>query len=92
MAWRCSSTKRRTIGVAIREVKKITVNPLLKTAGGALTDSRKHAMVAVTATEFAKSFGRYEEEARRGPVAITRYGRVSGCFVSAREYEGCGPS
>lgn len=44
-------------------------------------------MVAITATEFAKSFGRYKEEAQREPVAITSYGRVSGYFVSAREYE-----
>jgi PHD/YefM family antitoxin component YafN of YafNO toxin-antitoxin module len=44
-------------------------------------------MVAITATEFAKSFGRYKEEAQREPVAITSYGRISGYFVSAREYE-----
>jgi PHD/YefM family antitoxin component YafN of YafNO toxin-antitoxin module len=44
-------------------------------------------MTAVTATEFAKAFGRYKEEAQRAPVAITSYGRVSGYFVSAREYE-----
>jgi PHD/YefM family antitoxin component YafN of YafNO toxin-antitoxin module len=45
------------------------------------------AMAAITATEFAKSFGRYKEEAQREPVAITSYGRVSGYFVSAHEYE-----
>ena len=45
------------------------------------------AMTAVTATEFAKSFGRYKEEAQREPVAITSYGRVSGYFVSAREFD-----
>ena len=44
-------------------------------------------MTAVTATEFAKDFGRYKEEAQRAPVAITSCGRVSGYFVSAREYE-----
>ena len=44
-------------------------------------------MNAITATEFAKSFGRYKEEAQREPVAITSYGRISGYFVSAREYE-----
>lgn len=44
-------------------------------------------MVAITATEFAKSFGRYKEEAQREPVAITSYGRISGYFVSAQEYE-----
>lgn len=44
-------------------------------------------MTAVTATEFAKAFGRYKEVAQHEPVAITGYGRVSGYFVSAREYE-----
>ncbi len=43
-------------------------------------------MVSTTATEFAKRFGRYKEEAQREPVAITSHGRVSGYFVSAREY------
>ena len=44
-------------------------------------------MTAVTATEFAKSFGRYKEEAQHKPIAITSYGRVSGYFISAREFE-----
>lgn len=44
-------------------------------------------MAAVTATEFAKAFGRFKEEAQREPVAITSYGRISGYFVSAHEYE-----
>jgi PHD/YefM family antitoxin component YafN of YafNO toxin-antitoxin module len=44
-------------------------------------------MAAISATEFAKSFGRYKEEAQREPVAITSYGRISGYFVSAHEYE-----
>jgi PHD/YefM family antitoxin component YafN of YafNO toxin-antitoxin module len=43
-------------------------------------------MTAVTATEFAREFGRYKEEAQREPVAITTYGRVSGYFVSTHEY------
>lgn len=43
-------------------------------------------MVAVTATEFAKNFGRYKEEAQREPVAITSHGRMSGYFVSAHAY------
>jgi len=43
-------------------------------------------MVATTATEFAKRFGRYKEQAQREPVAITSHGRVSGYFVSAQEY------
>lgn len=44
-------------------------------------------MTEVTATEFARSFGRYKEEAQREAVAITSYGRISGYFVSAQEYE-----
>ena len=44
-------------------------------------------MSAVTATEFAKTFGRYKEEAQREPIAITSHGRVSGYFISAREFE-----
>ena len=43
-------------------------------------------MVQVTATEFAKNFGRYREEAQREPVAITSHGRTSGYFVSAHEF------
>ncbi len=43
-------------------------------------------MVRVTATEFAKNFGRYREAAQREPVAITSHGRTSGCFVSAQEF------
>ena len=43
-------------------------------------------MVATTATEFAKRFGRYKEEAQHEPVAITSHGRISGYFVSAHEY------
>lgn len=43
-------------------------------------------MIAVSATDFAKEFGRYKEEAQRQPIAITTHGRVSGYFVSAGEY------
>ena len=44
-------------------------------------------MTVVTATEFAKGFGHYKEEAQHKPIAITSYGRVSGYFISAREFE-----
>lgn len=43
-------------------------------------------MNAITASEFAKNFGRYKEEAQREPIAITSYGRLSGYFLSAHEY------
>lgn len=49
--------------------------------------AEQSAMTAVTATDFAKSFGRYKEEAQREPVAITSHGRISGYFVSEREYK-----
>jgi len=44
-------------------------------------------MIKVTATEFAKNFGRYKEHAQREPVAITSHGRTSGFFIAADEYE-----
>ena len=44
-------------------------------------------MVAITATEFAKNFGRYKEEAQRAPIEITSYGRTSGYFLSSHAYE-----
>jgi hypothetical protein len=43
-------------------------------------------MAVVTASEFAKNFGRYKEEAQRGPIAITSYGRTSGYFLSSHEF------
>lgn len=44
-------------------------------------------MYAITASEFAKNFGKYKEEAQREPIAITSYGRLSGYFLSAHEYK-----
>lgn len=44
-------------------------------------------MIEVTATEFARNFGRYKEAAQREPVAITSHGRTSGYFVAAAEFE-----
>ena len=43
-------------------------------------------MHAVTPAAFAQSFGRYKEEAQREPIAITSDGRISGYFVSEREF------
>ena len=43
-------------------------------------------MVQVTATEFAKNFGRYRGGAQGERVAITSHGRTSGYFVSAHEF------
>jgi PHD/YefM family antitoxin component YafN of YafNO toxin-antitoxin module len=43
-------------------------------------------MANVTATGFAKNFGRYREAAQREPIAITSHGRISGYFISPHEY------
>lgn len=44
-------------------------------------------MTQVAATEFARNFGRYREEAQRAPVAVVAHNRVTGYFVSARDYD-----
>ncbi|MWC42427.1 type II toxin-antitoxin system Phd/YefM family antitoxin, partial [Sphingomonas carotinifaciens] len=44
-------------------------------------------MTQVAATEFARNFGRYREEAQREPVAVVTHNRVTGYFVSARDYD-----
>lgn len=42
-------------------------------------------MTQVAATEFARNFGRYREEAQREPVALVAHNRVTGYFVPARD-------
>lgn len=42
----------------------------------------------ITATEFAKNFGLYREVAQREPVAVMNHNRITGYFVSAKEFEG----
>lgn len=44
-------------------------------------------MTQVSATEFARNFGRYREEAQREAVAVVTHNRVTGYFVSARDYD-----
>lgn len=44
-------------------------------------------MTEVAATEFARNFGRYREAAQHEPIAVTSHDRVTGYFVSAREFE-----
>lgn len=44
-------------------------------------------MVKVPSTEFTKHFGRYREIAQRETVAITNHERVTGYFISSKEYE-----
>jgi prevent-host-death family protein len=43
-------------------------------------------MVRVSASEFAKNFGRYKEIARREPVEITSHNRPSGYLISEAEF------
>lgn len=44
-------------------------------------------MVRVAATEFSKNFGKYREVVQAEPVEVTSHERVTGYFVSPREYE-----
>lgn len=42
----------------------------------------------VTASEFARNFGRYRDEAASGEIVnVTSHGRVVGGFLSARQLE-----
>jgi prevent-host-death family protein len=43
-------------------------------------------MITVSATEFQQHVGRYQDEALRQPVAITRNGRERLVMLSAEEY------
>lgn len=40
----------------------------------------------ITATEFARNFSRYQDEAREEPIEVTSHDRTTGYFVSPREY------
>ena len=44
-------------------------------------------MTEVPATEFARNFGRYREVAQREAVAVVAHNRITGYFVSARDYD-----
>lgn len=43
-------------------------------------------MTKVAATEFARNFGRYRQEAQRAPVAVIAHNHVAGYFLSAHDY------
>jgi prevent-host-death family protein len=43
-------------------------------------------MITVSAAEFQRHFGRYQDEAEAQPVAITRNGRERLVVLSAEEY------
>jgi hypothetical protein len=44
-------------------------------------------MLSVSATEFSENFGRYQEAARREPVAVVSDGLTSGYFIGTAEFE-----
>lgn len=44
-------------------------------------------MTQVAATEFVRNFGRYREEAQHQSVAVVAHNRITGYFVSARDYD-----
>ena len=44
-------------------------------------------MVRVSASEFARNFGRYREAALREPVAVTNHDRVTGVLVSPHDFD-----
>lgn len=43
-------------------------------------------MIKVTAAEFQRNIGRYQDEALRQPVAVTRNGRERTVLISTEEY------
>ncbi|MEJ8849871.1 type II toxin-antitoxin system prevent-host-death family antitoxin [Variovorax rhizosphaerae] len=44
-------------------------------------------MRTVPSTEFAKNFGHYREVVQGEPVAVTSHNRVTGYFISRKEFE-----
>jgi len=43
---------------------------------------RQASIKKVPASEFAKNFGEYRDQAQREPVAVTSHGRTTGYFIS----------
>lgn len=44
-------------------------------------------MPTITASEFARNFGRYQDEAHHGAVRVTSHGRMVGAYISAADLE-----
>jgi hypothetical protein len=44
-------------------------------------------MSVVSASQFARSFGRLQDEAFSQPIQVTSHGRVIGAYISAAEFE-----
>ena len=49
--------------------------------------SREVTMPKVSALEFQRKFGRFQHEAQREPVEITRHGRREFVLMSAEQYD-----
>ncbi|KKC33517.1 type II toxin-antitoxin system prevent-host-death family antitoxin [Devosia psychrophila] len=41
----------------------------------------------ISSVEFVRHFGRYHDEAMRGPITLTKHGRASVVVVPVEEYE-----
>lgn len=56
---------------------------------GAIKRRRKptNDFPSVTASEFAKNFGEYREQALYRPIAVTSHGRRVGYFISPQHFE-----
>ncbi|MGH8219722.1 MAG: type II toxin-antitoxin system Phd/YefM family antitoxin [Steroidobacteraceae bacterium] len=48
---------------------------------------RADEIVSVTSADFQRNIGRYQDEALKKPVAITKNGRPRTVLISAEEYE-----
>ena len=44
-------------------------------------------MTEVAATEFTRNFSRFREEVQHAPIAVTSHDRITGYFVSARDFD-----
>lgn len=44
-------------------------------------------MIEATATDFVRSFGRYREVVQRETIAVRAHDRITGYFVSTRDFE-----
>jgi PHD/YefM family antitoxin component YafN of YafNO toxin-antitoxin module len=60
--------------------------PALRYGGCSRSKTGTPSMLTVTSTEFRQNVGRYEDEALRQPVAITRDGQERLVVLSAEEY------
>ncbi len=48
---------------------------------------RRCDVLKVTASKFARNFGRYREAVQREPVAVTSHDRVTGVLVSPQDFD-----